>query len=60
MEGGVVRYDDGHVNGGQKNDDVPTGLEEAVVAEYPTRALGRRSLVLGKGLDVGSRRWATQ
>ena len=57
MECSIVRHHNGHINGGQEDQDVPAGLEHAIVAEDPARLLGGRCLVLGKRLDVGG--WGT-
>lgn len=53
VEGGVVGDDDGHVDGGEEDEDVPARLEDAVVREHPARLLRHGGLVLRQRLDVG-------
>ena len=58
VEGGVVGDDDGHVDGGEEDEDVPARLEDAVVGEHPAGLLGDGGLVLGERLNVGG--WRAQ
>ena len=54
----VVGYDDGDVDGGQEDAEVPRRLWQAPVAQHQPRALGYHRLVLGQGLYLG--RWRAQ
>ena len=53
MEGCIIRHNNSHVNGGHEDEDIPAGLEHAIMAEDPTRLLGHRALILGQRLYVG-------
>ena len=48
-EGGVVRYDDGYVEGTQEDQPIPADLEDAVVQQYETRTFHLLHFIFGQG-----------
>ena len=52
IEGGVVRYDDGYVDGGEDDDDVPQTLDIPVMRKYKLGFLGYGRLILRQWLYV--------
>ena len=52
IEGGVVRYDDGYVDGGEDDDDVPETLDIPVVRKYKLGFLGDGGLIFRQWLYV--------
>ena len=52
IEGGVVRYDDGYVDGGEDDDDVPQTLDIPVMRKYKLGFLGYSGLIFRQWLYV--------
>ena len=55
-ETGIVRNNNGHVDGSQKNQNVPKCFKCTVMRNHPSWLFGSFCFVFWEGLDVGGRR----